>query len=125
MFLISSLFVLLFRILMAFHGQVEVLADAVQQEFFASQGTQETAEQQIRNTSGGFASTGSLVPTIEIEEKVEVEAEESAGDWHQFTFAFDRQASIAVATALYGNKAIRGSRLPLYDFFHSWKTHLS
>jgi hypothetical protein len=125
MFLISSLFVLLFRISMAFHGQVEVLADAVQQEFFASQGTQETAEQQIRNASGSFSSSGSLAPGIEIEEKVEVESEESAGDLHQFTFAFDYQASKAVATALYSNKAIRGSSLPLYDFFHSWKFHLS
>lgn len=125
MFLISSLFVHLFRISMAFQGQVEVFAEAVQQEFFVSQGAQETAEQQIRNASGGFAATGSLVPGIEIEEKVEVEAEESAGDWHQFTFAFENKASKAVATALYGNKAIRGSRLPLYDFFHAWKFHLS
>jgi hypothetical protein len=125
MFLISSLFVLLFRISMAFHGQVEVLEDALQQEFFGSQGTEETAEQQIRNASGGFSLIGSLVPGIEIEEKVEVEVEESAADLHQFNFSFDRQAFKVVVTALYSNKAIRGSSLPLYDFFHSWKFHLS
>ena len=125
MFLISSLFVLLFRISVAFQGQVEVLGNAVQQEFFASQETQETPEQQIRHASGGVTATGSLIPTIEIEEKVEVEAEESAENWHQFAFSLDRKASKAVATALYCNKAIRGNHLPLYDVYHAWKFHLS
>ena len=125
MFIISSFFVLLFRISLAFQGQVETLADAVQQEFFASQGIEETAQQQVRPDSGGFSAVGSLVPSIEIEEEVEVEAEESAGDWHQFTFSFNRKTSKEVATALYGNKAPRGSRLPLYDFYHTWKFHLS
>jgi hypothetical protein len=125
MFVVSSLFVILLRISMAFQGQVEVLADAVHQDFFASQGIQESAEQEVRHASVGFTATGSLVPTIEIEEKVEVEAEESGGNWYLHTFSFDQKASISGIVALYGNKALRGSRLPLYDFFHSWKIHLS
>jgi hypothetical protein len=125
MFVVSSLFVILLRISMAFQGQVEVLADAVQQDFFASQGIQESAEQEVRHASVGFTAAGSLVPTIEIEEKVEVEAEESGGNWYLHTFSLDQKASISGIVALYGNKALRGSRLPLYDFFHSWKIHLS
>lgn len=125
MFIVSSLFVFLLRISMAFQGQVEILADAVQQEFFASQGKEETAQQQVRPDSGGFSAAGSLVPNIEIEEEVEVEAEESAGDWHLPTFLFDQKAHEGFTTPHYGNKAPRGSRLPLYDFYHAWKFHLS
>lgn len=125
MYLVSSLFVLLLRLSMAFQGQVEVLTDAVQADFFTSQEIAEPAEQEVRYASGGFTAAGSIVPTIEIEEKVEVEAEESGDGWYLPTFSLDQKASCAGIIARYGSKALRGSRLPLYDFYQAWKTHLS
>jgi len=110
---------------MAFPGQVEALADAVQQDFFASQELHESGVQQVRQASIGITATGNLALTTEIEEKVEVEAEKSGVDLYLHIFTPDENASKTGVIALYCNRTLWGSRLPLYDVFHAWKIHLS
>lgn len=73
----------------------------------------------------GFSVNVNLTKKLEKEERVEVEGE------GVFTISSSSllknlgQTSRMVLHPLYGSKAIFGSRPPLYDFFHSWKIHLS
>jgi hypothetical protein len=66
-----------------------------------------------------------LVRKLEKEERVEVEGENSL-DFSEFVSGnLFKQDSKLGSNSIFGNKAIRGSLPPLYDFFHSWKIHLS
>lgn len=124
MLILSSLFALLLRISLLCQGQVEGITDSAQLDFFEHKSIQ-TEEGHLQQALISFEGLGSLVPSIEIEERTEVESEESTTDLIFSTgLSVCEFTSIKVFTSL-NNKAIRGSRLPLYDFFHSWKFHLS
>ncbi len=124
MLTLSSLFALLLRISLLCQGQVEGITDSAQLDFFEHKSIQ-TEEGHLQQALVSFKGLGSLVPTIEIEERTEVESEESATDLVLGTVSSSREFTFRKVFSLFTNKAIRGSRLPLYDFFHSWKIHLS
>jgi hypothetical protein len=124
MLTLSSLFSLLLRLSLLCQGQVEEISDSVQLEFFENH-TIQTPENQFQPSFFSFEGPGSLTPNIEIEERTEVESEDS--DSEISIQAISKNAIAIVKNkggSLFRNKAIRGSRLPLYDFFHSWKFHL-
>jgi hypothetical protein len=124
MLTLSSLFALLLRVSLLCQGQVEGITDSVQLDFFENTAIQ-TEEGHIQQPILTFEGLGSLVPSIEIEERTEVESEKSSSDFILGTSPSFRQFTFLKVCQLFSNKAIRGSLLPLYDFFHSWKIHLS
>lgn len=124
MLTLSSLFALLLRISLLCQGQVEGITDSVQLDFFENQ-TLQAEEGHFQQAQLSFEGLGSLVPSIEIEERSEVESEESALDFTLSSVTSFSEPGFLNVCRLFSNKAIRGSRLPLYDFFHSWKIHLS
>ncbi len=124
MLTISSLFALLLRISLLCQGQVEGISDSVQLDFFEQKSIQ-TEEGYLQQTLVSFEGLGNLVPNIEIEERTEVESEESATDSALDTVPSSGEFTVLKVFTLFTNNAIQGSRLPLYDFFHSWKFHLS
>ena len=124
MLTLSSLFALLLRISLLCQGQVEGITDSVQLDFFENQ-TGQAEEGHFQQAQLSFEGLGSLVPSIEIEERSEVESEESATDFVVGAIASFNERGFLKVCPLFSNKAIRGSLLPLYDFFHSWKIHLS
>lgn len=67
----------------------------------------------------------SLTRKLEKEERLEVEGESFIEFSDLFSFSFSEQVSILGSNPTFGNKAIRGSLPPLYDFFQSWKIYLS
>jgi hypothetical protein len=124
MLTLSTLFSLLLRLSLLCQGQVEEISDSVQLDFFENHAIQ-TPENQFQPSFFSFEGPGSLTPNIEIEERTEVESEDS--DSEISIQAISKNAIAIVKNkggSLFRNKAIRGSRLPLYDFFHSWKFHL-
>lgn len=124
MLTLSSLFALLLRLSLLCQGQVEEISDSVQLDFFESNSIQ-SPENQFQPSFVSFEGLGNLTTTIEIEERAEVESEDSDPEISiDFLYNFKEIVKIK-GGSLFSNKAIRGSRLPLYDFFHSWKIHLS
>ena len=124
MLTLSSLFSLLLRLSLLCQGQVEGISDSVQLDFFENNSIQ-SPENQFQPSFFSFEGPGSLTPNIEIEERTEVESEDSDSEISiQAIPNFDAIVKNK-GGSLFSNKAIRGSRLPLYDFFHSWKIHLS
>jgi hypothetical protein len=124
MLTLSSLFSLLLRLSLLCQGQVEGISDSVQLDFFENNSIQ-SPENQFQPSFFSFEGPGSLTPNIEIEERTEVESEDS--DSEISIQAISNFSAIVKnkSGSLFSNKAIRGSLLPLYDFFHSWKFHLS
>jgi hypothetical protein len=84
-----------------------------------------TGDEQWEPVLGELNGTGTLASNIEVEEKVEVESESTTAVLLLHSSKFVRKDLLAGFFSIFGNKAIRGSLLPLYDFFHSWKIHLS
>jgi hypothetical protein len=124
MLTLSSLFALLLRISLLCQGQVEDITDSVQLDFFENQ-TAQAEEGHFQQAQLSFEGLGSLVPSIEIEERSEVESEESPTDFAIGLVASCSESGILKVCPLFSNKAIRGSLLPLYDIFHSWRIHLN
>lgn len=121
---ISSLFAILIRISLLFQGQLEGINDRVHLDFFENQ-TFQSEQGNLHQPHISFDGIGSLVPSIEIEERSEVESEKSSKDLIFGDLPSIKELSFLKTFSLFTNKAIRGSRLPLYDFLHSWKIHLS
>lgn len=121
MLTLSTLFALLLRISLLCQSQVEGLSDSAQLAFFEGQEIQ-SDESHIQSSFVSFEGSASLLPAIEIEERSEVESNACIST--QAIFAFKEPVKDK-SVLLYNNKALRGSRLPLYDFFHTWKIHLS
>ena len=124
MLTLSSLFSLLLRLSLLCQGQVEEISDSVQLDFFENNAIQ-SLENQVQPSYVSFEGQGSLTPTIEIEERAEVESEDSDSEISIHSVYNFKEIVKINGVSLFSNKAIRGSRLPLYDFFHSWKIHLS
>ena len=124
MLTLSRLFALLLRISLLCQGQVEGITDSVQLDFFENQHLT-TEKGHLQPAQLSFEGLGSLIPSIEIEERSEVESEESAIDFALGSVTSFSERGFLKVCRLFSNKAIRCSRLPLYDFFHSWKIHLS
>ncbi len=124
MLTLSSLFALLLRISLLCQGQVEGITDSVQLDFFENQ-TAQAEEGHFQQAQFSFEGLGSLVPSIEIEERSEVESEESPTDFAIGLVASSSESGLLKVCPLFSNKAIRGSLLPLYDIFHSWRIHLN
>ncbi len=121
---LASLFALFFRLLLLFQGDVVTIQYAlpfnlVDSKFIQSENTNLHAE------VVSFEDFGSIIPNIEIEERSEVESEDSSLDLGLGTVSTGWAFYFQPLSSLFTNKAIRGSRLPLYDFFHTWKIHLS
>lgn len=124
MLTLSSIFSLLLRLSLLCQGQVEGISDSVQLDFFENNAIQ-SLENQFQPSFISFEGPRCLTPNIEIEERAEVESDDSDSEIAiHFIFSFKEIVNNKVSS-LFSNKAIRGSRLPLYDFFHSWKFHLS
>lgn len=124
MLTLSSLFALLLRLSLLCQGQVEEIADSVQLDFFESNAIQ-SSENQFQPSFVSFEGPGSLTSNIEIEERTEIESEDSDSEASIHSIYTFKKVVKIKSGSLFSNKAIRGSRLPLYDFFHSWKIHLS
>ena len=124
MLTLSSLFSLLLRLSLLCQGQVEGISESVQLNFFESNAIQ-SLENQVQPSYVSFEGQGSLTPNIEIEERAEVESEDSDSEISIHSLYNFKEIVKIKGVSLFSNKAIRGSRLPLYDFFHSWKIHLS
>ena len=123
MLTLSSLFALLLRLSLLCQGQVEGISDSVQLDFFENNAIQ-SSENQFQPSFFSFEGPGSLTPNIEIEERTEVESEDSNSDIAIQVISSLNEIVKNKGGSLFSNKAILGSRLPLYDFFHSWKFHL-
>ena len=126
MILFSSLFTLLFRLSLLVQGPVEVVSlDWSSLLGVESPVSSSLTGEHLETVHGSFNGIGTLVPSIEVEEKVEVESESTTAVLLLHSSKFVKKDLLACFLSLFGNKAIRGSLLPLYDFFHSWKIHLS
>lgn len=124
MLTLSSLFSLLLHLSLLCQGQVEEISDSVQLDFYESEAIQ-SPENHFQTSFFSFEGPGSLTHTIEIEERTEVESEDSDSEISIHSLYSFKEIVKIKGVSLFSNKAIRGSRLPLYDFFHSWKIHLS
>jgi hypothetical protein len=126
MILISSLFTLLLRLSLMVQGPVEeVSLDWSALLAVESPVSSSLAGEHLAPVYGSFNGIGTLVPSIEVEEKVEVESESTEAALLLHSSKFVRKDLLGSFLSIFGTKAIRGSLLPLYDFFHSWKFHLS
>lgn len=120
-----GLITLFLRLSLAIQGQVIGLSDfaAASEKIQCSE---HSASKEIVSSdpSQGFGNV-SLARKLEKEEKVEVEGEGFIEYSSYISFSFAGQISILDSNPAFGNKAIRGSLPPLYDFHQSWKIHLS
>mgnify|MGYP000011418925 CR=1 FL=1 len=125
MILFSSLFTLLFRLSLLVQGPVEeVSLDWSSLLGVESPVSSSLTGEHLETVHGSFNGIGTLVPSIEVEEKVEVESEGTPEVWLLNSSKPVNKNPLDSGVSIFGNKAIRGSIL-LYDFFHSWKIHLS
>ena len=126
MILISSLFTLLLRLSLLGQGSgEEVSLNWSSLLTVESPVSSSLTGEHLAPVHGSINGIGTLVPSIEVEEKVEVESESTTAVLLLHSSKFVRKDLLAGFFSIFGNKAIRGSLLPLYDFFHSWKIHLS
>ena len=126
MILVSSLFTLLLRLSLLVQGPVEeVSLDWSSLLDVESPASSSLTGEYLAHVHGSFNGIGTLVPSIEIEEKVEVESEGTTAVLLFHSSKVVRKNLLSGFVTIFGTKAIRGSLLPLYDFFHSWKFHLS
>jgi hypothetical protein len=126
MIFISSLFTLLLRLSLLIQGPVaEVSLHWSSLLAVESPVSSSLTGEHLAPVHGSFNGIGTLVPSIEVEEKVEVESESTTTVLLLQSSNFVRKDISAGFLSIFGNKAIRGSLLPLYDFFHTWKIHLS
>lgn len=126
MIFISSLFTLLFRLSLLVQGPIEeVSLDWSSILTVESPVSSSLTGEHLAPVHGSINGIGTLVPSIEVEEKVEVESEITTAVLLLHSSKFVRKDLLAGFFSIFGNKAIRGSLLPLYDFFHTWKIHLS
>jgi hypothetical protein len=120
-----SLITLFLRLSLAIQGQLGVFTD------LASTGDQlhckslSAPQESIHSDDSWFDGNISLTRKLENEERVEVEGERLLDLSLGFSFYPIAKAFRLVSNSVFGTKAIRGSLPPLYDFFHSWKIHLS
>lgn len=126
MILVTSLFTLLLRLAVVVQGSGEnVTLDWSSHLAAGLPVSSSLTGEHIEAVHGSFNGIGTLVPSIEVEEKVEVESESTTTVVLLHATKFLPKNLLAGFLSIFGNKAIRGSLLPLYDFFHSWKFHLS
>ena len=126
MILITSLFTLLLRLSLLVQGPVEeVSLDWSSLLGVESPVSSALTGEHLETVHGSFNGIGTLVPSIEVEEKVEVESESTTAVLLLHSLKFVKKDLLAGFLSIFGTKAIRGSLLPLYDFFHTWKIHLS
>jgi hypothetical protein len=126
MIFISSLFTLLLRLSLLIQGPVaEVSLHWSSLLAVESPVSPSLTGEHLAPVHGSFNGIGTLVPSIEVEEKVEVESESTTTIFLLQSYKFVRKDISAGFLSIFGTKAIRGGLLPLYDFFHSWKFHLS
>ena len=79
----------------------------------------------VSSSESTFPNTISLIRKLETEEKQEIEGDQLHLGVDYFDVKFSENVSETSSNSIFGNKALRGSLPPLYDLFHSWKTHLS
>lgn len=122
---ILHLIALFFRLSLALQGQaVEFSELGISHENIHCK--EESAPQEIISAGSNWLYGNiSLARKLEKEERVEVEGESFIEFSDLFSFSFSQQVSILGSNPTFGNKAIRGSLPPLYDFFNSWKIHQS
>ncbi len=126
MILITSLFTLLLRLSLLVQGPVEeVSLDWPSLLGVESPISSSLTGEHLETVHGSFNGIGTLVASIEVEEKVEVESESTTAVLLLHSLKFVKKDLLAGFLSIFGTKAIRGSLLPLYDFFHTWKIHLS
>ncbi|MEY2705182.1 MAG: hypothetical protein RL407_1244 [Bacteroidota bacterium] len=123
--LVTTLFLLLFKISLAFQGQLSLFSEVLQSNIQQITTAQGEGEQAVHSFSKTVDHAASILPTIELEERSEIEPDEASNYLDFQSFGVVQKNCNKGLSYIFGTKAIRGSRLPLYDFFHSWKFHLS
>ncbi|RIW14538.1 hypothetical protein D0X99_13360 [Algoriphagus lacus] len=122
---ILGLITLFLRLSLAIQGQVVELSDLAITENKIQCAEHSPSQEIIYSESNWLSGNISLARKLEKEERVEIEGESFLGYLDLVSFSFPEKVSILISNSVFGNKAIRGSLPPLYDFFHSWKIHLS
>lgn len=122
---ILNLVTLFLRLSLFIQGQVAVVSDYAVADQNLSCHHHSKQEQTLQTDSDWFSGNVTLARKLEKEERIEVEGEVSFGI---SCSCFPKPLELAYGLdshPTYGTKAIRGSLLPLYDFYQSWKIHLS
>jgi hypothetical protein len=120
-----SLITLLLRLSLAIQGQLGVYVDDSSNQGKLQCKTIEGSHDSLQADPSWYEGNVSLTRKLENEERVEVEGESFLDFSTEFSLHLISESLQAVSRSVFGTKAIRGSLLPLYDFFHSWKIHLS
>ncbi|MBC6365220.1 hypothetical protein [Algoriphagus sp. AK58] len=122
---ILNLITLFLKLSLVIQGQAGVVSDFVGSEDTLHCANKTSHEEVLYADSDWFSGNVTLTRKLEKEERVEVEGEVSFGVSCSCSPGFLELGSGLAGHPAYGNKAIRGSLPPLYDFYHSWKIHLS
>ncbi len=126
MIFISSLFTLLLRLFLSVQGSGEVVSlDWSTLIALETPVSTSIAGEQLKQPHDSIQGIEALFSSIEVEEKEEVEPESNSEDLLLHSYKFIQKNLLSGFLTIFGNKAIRGSSLPLYDFYHTWKIHLS
>jgi hypothetical protein len=120
-----GLITLLLRLSLAIQGQIGMIEDLVHQNELFSCTNERPDKEYLSNDADGFYGNISLIRKLEKEERVEVEGEGFPNFSTEISFDYHVKSLLISSGAGFCTKPIRGSLLPLYDIFHSWKIHLS
>ena len=120
-----SLITLFLRLTLAIQGQVEAVADFSFAEEKITCKTADSTQASLHVDPTWWTGNINLSRKLENEERIEAEAEVSLFHYSNFSLHLLFENRGLVSNPSFGTKAIRGSLPPLYDFFQSWKIHLS
>ncbi|MFM7629528.1 MAG: hypothetical protein ACKO44_08415 [Algoriphagus sp.] len=122
---LSGLFLLLFKVSLVFQGQIDLLAKTAQENIQEISSAHGEGKEAVHSFSSAIEQAASVLPTAEVEERTEVESNDTSHYLNIHRLESEEKGNTKRLSLIFGTKAQRGSLLPLYDFFHSWKFHLS
>ena len=122
---ILSLITLFLKLSLAIQGQLGVASEVLGSDQTIHCANKRSQQEILYADSDWFSGNVTLARKLEKEERVEVEGEISLGISCSCSPRLLELAGGLDSHPTYGNKALRGSLPPLYDFFQSWKIHLS
>jgi Fe-S oxidoreductase len=121
---LSGLFLLLFKISLIFQGQVDLFTETVQENIKGISSAHGEGKEAVHSIASAIEQIASILPTVEVEERSEVESDDTSHHLSIHRLEREEKGKAKRLSLIFGTKALRGSLLPLYDFFHSWKFHL-
>lgn len=122
---LSGLFLLLFKISLVFQGQTYLFAKPAQDNIQEISSALGEGKEAVHSFASAIDQVASILPTVEVEERTEVESDGTSHHLSGQSLEREEKGKNKRLSLIFGTKALRGSLLPLYDFFHSWKFHLS